>query len=65
MDSDSVRMGARSWEKGDTVRPGPVYNPPPKEGDWVRHPCCGMVCMMRSAPLRKITNREWLGPAPP
>ena len=38
------------------ICPNPVYNSPPKEGDWARHPCYGMVCMMRSAPLWKITD---------
>ena len=46
------------------IRPDSTYNRPPKEGDWARHPCCGTICVVRSAPLQKPTNRERFGPAP-
>uniref|UniRef100_A0ABM5GJ64 Sodium/bile acid cotransporter 7 isoform X6 n=1 Tax=Pogona vitticeps TaxID=103695 RepID=A0ABM5GJ64_9SAUR len=36
----------------------------PPEGDWARHPCCGMVCTVRSTPLRPMTDQERIGPAP-
>ena len=45
------------------IHPDPVYNTPP-DRDWARHPCCGTVCVMRSAPLCKITNHERFGAAP-
>uniref|UniRef100_A0ABM5GND3 CCHC-type domain-containing protein n=1 Tax=Pogona vitticeps TaxID=103695 RepID=A0ABM5GND3_9SAUR len=46
------------------IRPGPEYQKKPLEGDWARHPCCGTVCALRSAPLRQMTDREKFGPAP-
>ena len=41
-----------------------TYNRPPKEGDWMRHPCCGTTGAVRSAPLRNPTDWERFGPAP-
>uniref|UniRef100_A0ABM5FT88 CCHC-type domain-containing protein n=1 Tax=Pogona vitticeps TaxID=103695 RepID=A0ABM5FT88_9SAUR len=46
------------------IRSGPEFQQRPLEGDWARHPCCGMVCAVRSAPLRQMTDRERFGPAP-
>ena len=46
------------------IRPGPEFQQKPLEGDWARHPCCGTVCAVRSAPLRPMTDRERFGPAP-
>ena len=40
------------------VHPGPFPTPPPHEGDWARHPCCGTVCAVRSAPLRKMPDHR-------
>uniref|UniRef100_A0ABM5FW80 CCHC-type domain-containing protein n=1 Tax=Pogona vitticeps TaxID=103695 RepID=A0ABM5FW80_9SAUR len=46
------------------IRPGPEFQQKPPEGDWARHPCCGTICAVRSAPLRPLTDRERFGPAP-
>uniref|UniRef100_A0ABM5F0W0 Cytohesin-interacting protein isoform X3 n=1 Tax=Pogona vitticeps TaxID=103695 RepID=A0ABM5F0W0_9SAUR len=46
------------------IRPGPEFQQKPLEGDWARHPCCGTICAVRSAPLRTPTDRERFGPAP-
>ena len=31
------------------IRPDSRFSTPSKEGDWARHPCCGMICAARSA----------------
>ena len=30
------------------IHPSPSLLCPQREGDWVRHPCCGTVCAVRS-----------------
>ncbi|XP_078243772.1 uncharacterized protein LOC144587360 [Pogona vitticeps] len=60
-----VTVHHRNYPGGRRViRPGPEYQKKPLEGDWARHPCCGTVCAVRSAPLRQMTDREKFGPAP-
>ena len=46
------------------IHPSPSLPHQPHEGDWVRHPCCGTTCAMRSTPLRPVTDREQFGLAP-
>ena len=40
------------------------FNHPPPEEDWARYPCCGTICAVLSAPMRKPTDRECFGPTP-
>ena len=46
------------------ICPGPEFQQKPPEGDWARHPCCGTICAVWSAPLRLLTDRERFGPPP-
>ena len=60
-----VTVHHRNYPGGRRViRPGPKYQKKPLEGDWARHPCCGTVCAVWSAPLHPMTDRERFGPAP-
>ena len=49
---------------GKVICSSPCFNLPPREVDWVRHPCCGMVYVVRSTPLGAMTDQERFGPAP-
>ena len=55
--------GQGHWRRA--ICPDASFNKPPLKGDWARHPCCGTICAVRSAPVEE-TNRHrtlWASPA--
>ena len=46
------------------IHPSLSFPHQPRKGDWVRHPCCGTACAVRSTPLRLMKDQERFGPAP-
>ena len=51
------------WKK--VVHPDPIPTGRTLcEGDWACHPCCGIICMVQSNPLRKLIDRWRFGMLP-